>query len=85
MTTTPIELIPYQDKKTTKYKIMADTKSYSEWSVNSDGSLNYCEHQFEGHDLLNYKIVPTDDPCDSPVFESESWQETKAKLLELNK
>ncbi len=70
---------------TEKYKAMADTKSYAEWTVNNKGELLYLEHQFEGHDLLNYKIVLVDDPCDSPVFESENWQEIQEKLKELNK
>lgn len=64
-----------------RYKIRADQKSYSEWSVNQEtGAIEYFEHEFEGHDFLNYKIKDQDDDV---VFESESWEETKNELNRL--
>ncbi len=65
------------------YKILANCKSYSEWEVNEKGDITYCFHEFEGHDLLEYKIVESNDPCSDPIFEHESFEVVKAKLLEL--
>jgi hypothetical protein len=68
--------------KDEKYILRADTKSYSEWSVDSEGKLLYLEHDFEGYDFLNYKIL--DKNLDT-VFEGEDFEETKRELNRLNK
>jgi hypothetical protein len=65
-----------------KYEIRADCKSYSEWTVDESGRLLYCEHDFEGTDIINYKIV--DENLDS-VFEDESFEVCKKELAKLNK
>ena len=39
------------------FKIMANAKSYSLWSIDDDGRLNELEHEYEGYDLLSYVII----------------------------
>lgn len=66
-----------------KYEIRANTKSYSEWSVDENGKLLFLEHEFEGHDIIEYKIIDIDDRAE--VFESiETFQEAKDILKKLN-
>ena len=43
-----------------KYEIRADCKSYSEWSVDYEGRLAFMEHEFEGSDIIAYKIIEID-------------------------
>ena len=63
------------------YTIKANTKSYSEWSVDqATGKLDWCEHQFDGCDIVSYKIVDSDD---EEVFEHEEFSIVKAKLEQL--
>lgn len=68
--------------KKEKYEIKADCQSYSEWSVDDEGELLYSEHEFEGHDIIGYKIV--DENGDS-IYENKSFKRIKAKLAKLNK
>lgn len=80
----------YQNNEITmakKYEIRADAKMYSEWEVDDNGKLTYQHHEFEGADLINYKIIDIseDSESDDPVFESESFEETKKELNRLNK
>lgn len=39
------------------FKIMANAKSYSLWSIDDDGRLDELEHEYEGYDLLSYVII----------------------------
>lgn len=67
------------------YEIRADAKKYSEYEVDENGKMTFETHEFEGADLINYKIIRTDEDSDSDdsVFESENWNETKAELESL--
>jgi hypothetical protein len=66
-----------------KYEIRADAKSYSEWSVDENGKLNELEHEFEGHDIIAYKIVNLKN---LDVFEDDlTFEEAKERLTALHK
>lgn len=63
-----------------KYTIMAECKTYSEWSINDIGVPIMHEHDFEGVDVICYKIVDEDEGA---IFEHKNFKIVKAKLLEL--
>jgi hypothetical protein len=65
-----------------KYTIVADCKTYSEWEINDNGKPTQLNHEFEGVDVISYKIVPEGE---DPIFEHESFEVVKVKLLELTK
>lgn len=69
------------------YEIRADAKKYSEYEVDENGKLTYEHHEYEGADLINYKIVRTDEDSESDdaIFESESFEETKKEIERLTK
>ena len=65
--------------------ILADCKTFSEWTIDDEGNPFQLSYNFEGVDVISYKIVPTGDTSSDSVFESENYEVVKAKLLELNK
>jgi len=71
--------------KIKKYEIQADCKSYSRWSVDEKGDLQWIEHEFEGVDILSYCIVDISDnsQSDDAIFESESFEKVKKELKRL--
>lgn len=63
------------------YIIMATCKTYSEWSLNEDGSLGYKEHEFQGADVIEYKALTE---YSELVIEScQSIDEIKKEIDEL--
>ena len=64
-----------------KYTIVAECKTYSEWSIDENGKPTVHEHDFEGVDVVGYKIIRDGDDC---IFDHEDFEVVKAKLLELN-
>ena len=69
-----------------KYEIRADAKKYSEYEVDENGKMTFEHHEYEGVDLINYKIIDTseDSESDDSIFESESFEDTKKEFTRLN-
>jgi len=71
---------------TKKYEIRADVKKYFEYEVDGDGKITFEHHEYEGAELINYKIIDIseDSESDDSVFDSESFEDIKKKLINLN-
>jgi len=68
-----------------KYKILANTKSYHEHEVLEGGKIGDWVHDFEGFDIISYKIVNEDDTSEVIIDDIEHYKNALKGMGKLNK